>query len=73
MAVTLNFPVIYLSSDFGYWVQYLPDIFFTVPLWALHPTSYFVSFSIPVGTILLFSTLLMRKKSIPVNPLSNYA
>lgn len=73
MAVTLNFPVIYLSSDFGYWVQYLPDIFFTVPLWALHPTSYFVSFSIPVGTILLFSILLMRKKSIPLNPLSSYA
>ncbi len=73
LAVTLNFPVIYLSSDFGYWVQYLPDIFFTVPLWVLQPTSYFISFSIPVGTILLFTALLIRKKTIPVYLHANHA
>jgi hypothetical protein len=73
LAITFNFPVIYISSDFGYWVNYFPDIFFTLPLWALQPNSYFVSFSIPVGTILLFSALMIRKITVSVNHSAHYA
>jgi len=64
LAMTLNFPVIYISADFGFYIRYRLDIFFALPKWALEPASSFISFSLPLGTILLLVALIMRKRTV---------
>jgi len=64
LALIMNFPIIYISADFGFTIKYNLDIFFALPKWALQPSSNAVCFSIPIGTILLLIALVTRKRTI---------
>ncbi len=61
VALILNGPVIFYTADFGYFIRLLPDPSIVAPRWLFESTKYFVRFSLPVGTMAVWSYLIMRR------------
>lgn len=61
LAIFLNFPVIYYTADFGFVINYVLDPLFILPTWIVESTPYFVRFSLPVGAMIVWVVLILRK------------
>lgn len=61
LAIFLNFPVIYYTADFGSLINYVLDPLFIIPTWIVESTPYFVRFSLPVGAMVVWVVLILRK------------
>ena len=61
LALFLNYPVIYYTADFGYFIRNSLDPFFILPKWAVESTRYFVRFSIPLGAMIVWLLLIGRR------------
>jgi hypothetical protein len=61
LALLLNYPVIYYTADFGYFIRNSLDPFFIFPKWVVESTRYFVRFSIPLGAMIVWLLLIGRR------------
>ncbi len=61
LAIFLNFPVIYYTADFGSVINYILDPLFILPTWIVESTPYFVRFSLPIGAMIVWIVLILRK------------